>query len=325
VRRSKAFTLIELLVVVAIIALLISILLPALSRARETAKRAVCRANLRGIGQGEHIYANDNQDFFPQTLYDPASVGNTTNKHNTKFVAMTGHAADKRIIGGTPAPSGETNVSTAQGVSRSLFLMIIQGQSAPKSFICPSLGDPEDALRNDSGTNEKAGQPGVNRFDFRSYSNLSYGYQLPFARRGKPREQLDSRCAINADKSPFFDVGNTTGDPTWTSPDMVRAEFKTSWPPSGTGWDTAVNILKKDVEAWRPYNSRNHNGEGQAVLYVDGHAEFEQRPIVGVNSDNIYTYHGQTNANYTQKDSLLGLVPEDNWGPLVDTDSVIVP
>jgi prepilin-type N-terminal cleavage/methylation domain-containing protein len=320
VRRSKAFTLIELLVVVAIIALLISILLPALSRARETAKRAVCRANLRGIGQGEHIYANDNQDWFPQTLYDQNNSNTSVpNAHNTIFVKQTGHNADKRIIGTTASTTGETTDSTNQGVSRSMFLMVIQGQSAPKSFICPSLGDPEDALRNDVGNNEKAGQPGVNRFDFKSYSNVSYGYQLMFSRRGKPREQLDTRCAINADKSPYFDQ-DVAGTPAWTYPDKYAASIE---PPTGVG--NSVIILKKDVEWWRPYNSRNHNGEGQAVLYVDGHAEFEQRPIVGVNSDNIYTYQGGTGNGYTQEDGLLGLKPKDKFGPLTDTDSVIVP
>jgi len=43
------FTLIELLVVVAIIAILAAILLPALSKAREKARQAVCMNNLKQI------------------------------------------------------------------------------------------------------------------------------------------------------------------------------------------------------------------------------------------------------------------------------------
>ena len=44
----------------------VSILLPSLTRARELAKRAVCMSNLRGIGMGCHIYANDHQEKFPE-------------------------------------------------------------------------------------------------------------------------------------------------------------------------------------------------------------------------------------------------------------------
>ena len=64
-KRSKGFTLIELLVVVAIIALLVSILLPALGKARELARQAVCMANLRGIGQAIAMYKHGNNDCFP--------------------------------------------------------------------------------------------------------------------------------------------------------------------------------------------------------------------------------------------------------------------
>lgn len=60
--------------------LLVSILLPSLSRARELAKRAVCMANLRGIGQGLHIYANDNGDWFPPDLQTLVAEGLTTPK-----------------------------------------------------------------------------------------------------------------------------------------------------------------------------------------------------------------------------------------------------
>lgn len=55
---------------VATVALLTSILLPSLTRARELAKRAVCAANLRGIGQACHIYANDHGENFPPDLED---------------------------------------------------------------------------------------------------------------------------------------------------------------------------------------------------------------------------------------------------------------
>lgn len=63
--KTSGFTLIELLVVIAIISLLIAILLPALSAAREVAKRTVCQTNLREFGAALSQYANDFESWLP--------------------------------------------------------------------------------------------------------------------------------------------------------------------------------------------------------------------------------------------------------------------
>jgi prepilin-type N-terminal cleavage/methylation domain-containing protein/prepilin-type processing-associated H-X9-DG protein len=60
--KRGGFTLVELLVVIAIIALLMGVLLPALNRAREQGKRAVCLYYQRQLAGAWLMYADDNSD-----------------------------------------------------------------------------------------------------------------------------------------------------------------------------------------------------------------------------------------------------------------------
>lgn len=67
--KTTAFTLIELLVVIAIIAILAAILFPVFGMAKVAAKKTQCMSNMRQIGIGLMMYADDFDEVFPESTH----------------------------------------------------------------------------------------------------------------------------------------------------------------------------------------------------------------------------------------------------------------
>lgn len=83
--RRTAFTLIELLVVIAIIAILAAILFPVFAQAREKARQTSCLSNMKQIGTGAIMYAQDYDETMPETGWQGPCSNPTTGAASDTF------------------------------------------------------------------------------------------------------------------------------------------------------------------------------------------------------------------------------------------------
>jgi prepilin-type processing-associated H-X9-DG protein len=198
------------------------------------------------------LYANDFDGNWAIPAFDESAIGMiryTVEVGGGKGTRWSPDRTQPSISG----PDGTTELSP----TRALWMLVRSGEVTVKQCVCPMGPDKADPTESICCY-----------YDFQSYDNISYGYQVPFGpKRTRAREGMDNRMPLAADKGPY------------AGPDVAIP------PPS-----MSSNHWPKD---WRPWNSPNHasgiEGFGQNVLYADGHVTFERTPIAGVDHDNIYT------------------------------------
>lgn len=219
---------------------------------RSVAFRMTCGTNLSGIGKAMLIYSNDYDNEFPR-------AGGVNSiwaqripdwKASNRFQA---YGLSRNFQGG---------VGT---ISSCFYLLVKYSELDPKRLLCNS--EPK-AKPFDPAKSGVRNRDLIELWDFgpEPWKHVSYSYHMPFGPYALTTSD-DPGMAVAADRNPWID-----------SPFVgYRKDFSKFAPESNR-------------EALRAGNTIGHHEDGQNVLFLDSHVNFEKKPYVGVNDDNIYTF-----------------------------------
>ena len=172
-------------------------------------------------------------------------------------------------------------------VTAAMFLLIRTQGLKPEQFICPATSlSPWDL----------GGKPAAVLSNFPDGAHLSYSIANPYPTAKSDAAEYRWTIMLGSDFRLAADMNPGTEALKTLSPDATLDELQEG-------------------------NSRNHDHEGQNVLFVDGHVEWNITPFCGYWKDCIYTVSGSTQPRDDVKrtsDTIVG-------SPAHRYDSVLLP
>ena len=277
------------------------------------ANRTACAANLRSIVQSMTIYAQSNQAAFPCT------PGPDADTYSNAPQNPTGYAPNQtagEIIADWYGNGNEPTGASCGNPLACLWILVLQGQDTPRTFICPS--DPiANSASQQWGPVVGAVTPSFPNFGFMAITSTapntigrgeSYSIADPWIKDFNSNTNFNAHTALllgaqgNAKHFPYSASGMWINDSRADQPiacDMAPASIKAA---GKFNRDTtqSVQSLQTFFQNGGPdirylCNSGNHNGAGQNVAFADTHVEWDTTPYIGEQGDNIFTYNPSPN------------------------------
>jgi prepilin-type N-terminal cleavage/methylation domain-containing protein/prepilin-type processing-associated H-X9-DG protein len=258
-RKVKGFTLIELLVVIAIIAILMGILLPALTRAREIAKRIVCGNHLKTLQSASYIYSNTYDGWFVPLIW--ATFKNVEGGSQMTTTNWLSNKAYRNIIAIDQVGKDKKGESDALRDS---------ALNVPVAYLCPD--DKISRVASNAVSNvlcSYAYNATGFLLQYGWFDNYSYWNVKPMA--GFKVQQV---------KRPAEKLVFTDSVDWWCSWEGANYE---------EGWD---KLGQSDIQKYKSLSPRvdgpviyRHSPEGANVAFYDGHVSYMRKKEIYIKSD----------------------------------------
>jgi hypothetical protein len=226
------------------------------------------------------IYAQSNESQFPSVVA-PTS---TTYQNDT---GTSGGVTGENVSAPAVINAMYTTPIHAANPMACLWLMVLNGQMTPKSFICPSDPIATSPSQEFSSTQQYYSNFGmINGAASTTGQGESYSIAYPWY-----GTQVGGWWNDNAASSDLPLVS-----------DMAPADV------TGAGNANRITTTPQS-NTYGPYiyNSGNHGGDGQNVGFGDDHVTWETNPYVGEAGSNIFTYTTSTTTSGTTTTSQVGL------------------